>query len=100
VKIEPAKRGGGGDRPYLGSIPDFSSEAGGYKLMGVGKDSPAEKAGMKAGDTIIRFDQYKIGSLEDIDGALRKFKAGDKVKVTVLREGKEVVLEVTLGDPR
>lgn len=100
VKIEPAKRGGGGDRPYLGTIPDFSGEGEGYKLMGVGKDSPAEKAGMKSGDTIIKFDEYKIGSLEDIDGALRKFKAGDKVKVTVLREGKEVVLEVTLGEPR
>jgi hypothetical protein len=100
VKIEPAKQGGGGDRPYLGTIPDFSGEGTGYKLMGVGKDSPAEKAGMKAGDAIIQLDKYKIGSLEDIDGALRKFKAGDKVKVTVLRAGKEVVLEVTLGDPR
>jgi acetylornithine deacetylase/succinyl-diaminopimelate desuccinylase-like protein len=102
VKIEASKTGGGrgGDRPYLGSIPDFSGEGSGYKLMGVAKDSPADKAGMKAGDSIIKLDTYKIGNLEDIDGALRKFKAGDKVKVTVLREGKEVVLEVTLGEPR
>ncbi len=55
---------------------------------------------MRGGDTIIKLDKYKIGGLEDIDGALRKFKAGEKVKFTVLRDGKEVVLEVTLGEPR
>jgi hypothetical protein len=102
VKIEPSKMGGGrgGDRPYLGTIPDFSGEGTGYKLMGVAKDSPADKGGLQAGDSIILLEQYKIGNLEDIDGALRKFKAGDKVKVTVLRDGKSVVLEVTLGEAR
>jgi S1-C subfamily serine protease len=68
--------------------------------MGVAKDSPADKGGLQAGDSIILLEQYKIGNLEDIDGALRKFKAGDKVKVTVLRDGKSVVLEVTLGEAR
>jgi hypothetical protein len=100
VKIEPAKQGGGGDRPYVGTVPDFSGEGDGYKLRDVTKDSPADQAGIKAGDTIVQFDKYRIGSLEDYDGALRKFKAGDKVKFTVLRAGKEVVLEVTLGEPR
>ncbi len=102
VKIEPAKKGagGGGDRPYVGTVPSFSGEGPGYKLSDVTKDSPADQAGLKAGDAIIQLDKYKIGGLEDYDTALRKFKGGDKVKFTVLREGKEVVLEVTLGEPR
>ena len=91
---------GGGDRPYLGSIPDIGAEGPGYKLSGVSKDGPAEKAGIKAGDAIIKFGDYKIDNLEDIDGALRKYKGGDKVKVVVAREGKEVEVEVELGEPR
>jgi hypothetical protein len=89
-----------GERPYLGSIPDFSREVEGYALMGVAEGSPADRAGMKAGDVIVKFGDSKIGGLEDIDGALRKYKAGDKVPVVVLRDGKEVTLTVTLDPPR
>jgi hypothetical protein len=92
--------GGGGDRPYFGSIPDFSQEEPGYALSGVTKGGPAERAGMKAGDIIIRLGESKIGNLEDFDSALRKYKAGDKVKVVVKRGKEEVTLEVTLDPPR
>jgi hypothetical protein len=90
----------GGTRPYFGSIPDFRSEQKGYALSGVAKDSPAERAGIRGGDVVIQFGDSKIGNLEDIDGALRKYKAGDKVPVVVRRDGKEVKLEVTLDPPK
>ncbi len=96
----PQTAGDGGDRPYLGSIPDFSQEVEGYALMGVSKDSPAEQAGLKSGDVIVKFGESKIGGLEDIDSALRKFKAGDKVPVLIKRDGKEVTVTVTLAPPR
>ena len=89
-----------GDRPYFGSIPDFGQEVEGYALMGVTKDSPAAKAGLKAGDVIIKLGESRIGGLEDFDSALRKYKAGDKVKTTVKRNGEELELVVTLGKPR
>jgi hypothetical protein len=92
--------GADGDRPYFGSIPDFGQEAPGYAISGVTKDSPAERGGLKAGDAIVRLGDSKIGNLEDFDSALRKYKAGDKVQVVVLRSGKEVKLEVTLEPPR
>jgi membrane-associated protease RseP (regulator of RpoE activity) len=92
--------GGGGDRPYFGSIPDFAQDQPGYALSGVAKDSPAEKGGLKAGDVIIKLGESRIGNLEDFDSALRKYKGGDKVPVTVKRDGKEQTLEVTLGAPR
>jgi S1-C subfamily serine protease len=90
----------GGSRPYLGSIPDFSREVEGYALMGVSPGSPAERAGIKEGDVIIQFGESKIGGLEDIDGALRKYKAGDSVPVVVLRGEDEQTISVTLDPPK
>ena len=92
--------GGGGDRPYFGSVPDFSSDTTGYALAGVTKDSPADKAGFKAKDVIIRFGESRVGNLEDFDSALRKYKAGDKVPVVVKRGGSEVTLTVRLDPPK
>lgn len=90
----------GGNRPYFGSIPDFGQETPGYPLMGVSPDSPADKAGLKSGDVIVAIDKKKIGNLSDFDLALRKYKAGDTIAVTVLRGKDKKTLEVTLDKPR
>ncbi|PQO42242.1 M28 family peptidase [Blastopirellula marina] len=90
----------GGSRPYFGSIPDFAQVGKGYGIQGVSPGSPAADAGLKGGDIMIDLGGNRIGGLEDFDAALRKFKGGDKVEVTVLREGKEVKLTVTLAPPR
>jgi hypothetical protein len=100
VKGAAETLGGGGDRPYFGSIPDFSQEQPGYALTGVTKGGPAERGGLKAGDIIIQLGDSKIGNLEDFDSALRKYKAGDKVPVIVKRAAEQVKLEVTLDPPR
>lgn len=97
-KSKPQSRGG--DRPYFGSIPDFASDEPGYHLGGVATDSPAEKGGLQKGDAIVKLGDYKIGNLEDFDGALRKYKGGDKVPVIVKRDGQEVKLEVVLDPPK
>lgn len=89
-----------GSRPYFGSIPDFSSNATGYSISGVAPGSPAEKGGLQGGDVIIKLGDSKVGSLDDFDLALRNFKPGEQVSVTVLRSGKEVELKVTLATPR
>ena len=92
--------GGGGDRPYFGSIPDFSQDEPGYALTGVTKGGPAERGGIKAGDIIVEFGDSKIGNLEDFDSALRKYKAGDKVPVVVKRGAERVKVEITLDPPK
>jgi S1-C subfamily serine protease len=96
----PPAAGGGGDRPYFGSIPDFSQDVTGYAISGATKDGPAERAGLKGGDVVIKFGESQIGNLEDFDSALRKYKAGDKVPIVVKRAGADVKLEVTLDPPR
>ncbi|QDT28280.1 Aminopeptidase YwaD precursor [Gimesia panareensis] len=101
VKIErPAPTMRSGNRPYFGSIPDFGGEGPGYHISGASPGSPADKAGLKAGDAIIKMGKTKIDGLDDFDLALRMFSPGDEVDVTVLREGKRVKLTVKLGKPK
>jgi membrane-associated protease RseP (regulator of RpoE activity) len=95
-----AQPGGGGDRPYFGSIPDFAQDKPGYALMGVTQDGPAAKAGLEAGDIIIKLGESNIGNLEDFDSALRKHKAGEVVPVVVQRGEQELTFDVTLDPPR
>tara|TARA_B100000945_G_C20420504_1_gene617718 strand:+ start:1042 stop:3072 length:2031 start_codon:yes stop_codon:yes gene_type:complete len=90
----------GGERPYFGSIPDYADNVDGLPLTGVSANGPADKAGIKPKDVIVGINDYKIGGIEDFDSALRKFKAGNKIKVTVLRGTKKIVVELTLGEPR
>ena len=96
----PPQRGSGGDRPYFGSIPDFSQDQPGYALQGVTADGPAARAGLKAGDIIVKLGDSLIGNLEDFDSALRKYKAGEAVKVVARRGDAEVEVRVTLDPPR
>ncbi len=90
----------GGSRPYFGSIPDFGTATPGYALSGVSPNSPAARAGLKAGDVIVQFAKDRIGGLDDFDAALRNFKSGDRVPVTVERDGKRVTVQVVLDPPR
>ena len=89
-----------GSRPYFGSIPDFSEEIKGYAISGVSPGSPADKGGLKGGDVIVELGDKKIGGLDDFDLALREFSPGEQVDVTVLRDGQNVKLKVTLATPK
>ena len=85
--------------PYFGSIPGFGKgeDIEGARLMGTKPGSPAEKAGIQKGDVLVKFGEYDVTSLRDFAFALRQHKPGDKVPIVVIRDGKEVTLEATLG---
>jgi len=74
----------------LGIIPDFAYSGGGCRLSGVVQGSPAEKAGLKEGDTIIRINSTVVSKLKDLSDILKSLNAGDKITITFLREGKEM----------
>ncbi len=91
------EQAGRGFRVYLGTIPDYTAEVKGVKLMGVRPDGPAERAGLKAGDVIVKFGARRIENVYDYTYALQEHKPGETVVVVVLRDGREVPLEVTLA---
>lgn len=70
----------------------------GALIVSVSQGSPAEQAGMKAGDIITKFAQADIGNVTDLLVALRKQDPGQQVDVIVQRGSASQNLHVTLGD--
>ena len=67
----------------------------------VQKDTPADRAGFKAGDVIVRVGKRTVDELEDIYRELRKYDEGDKVEFEVLRKGarKTLTVEIEENEP-
>ena len=89
--------GGGGYGAYLGTIPDYMQTEGGVLLSGVRAGGPAEQAGLKEGDVIVKFDGVRIDNIYDYTFALRSRKPGQTVRITVKRGAAETDLVATLG---
>src|SRR3989344_3876309 len=62
------------------------------------KDSAAAKAGLKEKDVILEFNGEKITKEKSMTKIIAKYSPGDKVNLKVLRDGKEINIEVTLGE--
>ena len=98
VKVEKSTKGGNRDaiRVYLGTIPNYASEdVNGVLLSGVRGGAPADKAGLKAGDIIVRFAGKDIANIYDYTYALNAVKVGKPVEIEVMRKGKRIKLTVT-----
>jgi hypothetical protein len=86
-----------GARAFLGTRPAYGAEGKGVKLDGVSEGSPAEKAGLKGGDVIVKFDGKDVANIEDYMEGLARKKPGDTVEIVVLRDGKETPVKATLA---
>src|SRR5678815_4449014 len=75
----------GGFRVYLGTIPNYADTNDGLLLDGVRDDSPAAKAGLKAGDRIVRIGDREIKNVYDYTYALGEMKAGEEYVIGVVR---------------
>ena len=67
----------------------------GVKLSGVRGGSPADKAGLKAGDVIVEFGGQKVANIYDYTYALDAVKIGQPADIVVQRDGQRVTLKVT-----
>jgi hypothetical protein len=84
-------------RVYVGGVPDYGYDGEGLKISDVTAGSPADKAGLKAEDIVVKFADINIKNIYDYTGALGKFKPDDVVDFQVKR-GKEVLtIPVKLG---
>lgn len=82
--------------PSFGSIPDMAFSGKGVKFSDLREGSPAQKAGLKAGDIMTSFDGKTIDNLYDFTYALRSKSVGDEVDVNVLRNGQPLTVKVKL----
>lgn len=89
--LEP-KKGSSKFKVYLGTIPDYSNQVEGVKLMGVKGGSPADKAGILGDDTIVQFNGLEIKNIYDYVYALGKSKPGIPTSLVVLRNFKPLSL--------
>ncbi len=89
--------GGSGYGAYLGTIPDMTGSPGGVRITGVRAGSPAEQAGLTAGDVITAIGAKVVANLFDMTDALRSHQAGDTVVIVVQRAGAEQRLTAVLG---
>lgn len=60
--------------------------------------SPAEKAGLKGGDVITKVNNITLNEALSLASAVGRFKVGDTVELTVIRDGKEQKIKVTLAE--
>jgi hypothetical protein len=93
---QPATPRSAGYGPYFGSVPDFRDDLKGVLFSAVQDNSPAAKAGLKAGDLLVEFDGKPIQNLQDYAYALRAKQPGDRVQVVVKRNGRDVKADVLL----
>jgi len=68
----------------------------GVYVNGIAEGGAAQKTGMKAGDVILKVGNIDVNNVPQLQEQVGKFRPGDKVPVTVLRDGRENVYDLTL----
>ena len=80
---------------YLGTIPNYADSTDGLLLDGVRDDSPAAKAGLKAGDRIVKIGNREVKNVYDYTFALGEMKAGQEYVVELMRGSEKLTLKIT-----
>jgi S1-C subfamily serine protease len=106
--VDAIEKHGSIKRGYLGvssqpiRIPekqrDGRSEATGLLVLGIGADTPADRAGLLVGDILVGFGGRAVSDPETLLGLLTGERIGQPTPVTVLRGGQTTELPVTVGE--
>lgn len=89
--------------PYIGvtvqdAVPTYRDpDASGVYVAAVEKGSPANKGGLEKGDKILKVNDVEVENSSFFKYELYKYDIGDKILITVERDGKEKTLTITLG---
>jgi putative serine protease PepD len=85
------------EHSYLGVSLAERDGAVGAEIADVRSGSPAERAGLRAGDVITRVDGRAVERAEEVHRAIESRKPGDELELTVERDGEPRTVTVTLG---
>ncbi|MGN6752669.1 MAG: S1C family serine protease [Intrasporangium sp.] len=94
---------GHADHAFLGVsardavVTDRSAKRAGAQVVRVASGTPAEKAGVRQGDVIIMVNGERVDSSTALVAQVREMKAGEQAKLTVIRNGQRLELDVTLA---
>lgn len=87
--------------PALASSEKLASKQGAYVYADGGNPvvagSPADKAGLRSKDIILKIDNDTIGANGSMSSIIGQYRPGDTIKLTVLRDGKETTMTATLS---
>ncbi|WP_374192998.1 S1C family serine protease [Streptomyces sp. AV19] len=92
--------------PVIEATVNMKDAGGGARIVANGMGGtpavtpggPADKAGLKPGDVIVKLDDAKIDSGPTLISEIWTHKPGTKVTVTYVRDGKQKTTEITLGE--
>jgi putative serine protease PepD len=79
-----------------GSASDGTSQRAGAQIAAISANTPAADAGLQKGDVVVAVDSERVDSALSLVASIRERAVGDKVTLTVLRDGKKVDLTATL----
>jgi serine protease Do len=82
--------------PYLGVQGEPNSKD--AKISRAIPGSPAEKAGIQAGDIVVKFKGNNVGDFASLQNLVSECQAGDKVPVELMRGGERIKLELEVGE--
>lgn len=85
---------GRGFKVSLGTIPDYAWQGKGVKLTGARPDSPAIRAGLVAGDVIVKLGTHEVTNVHDYVFALGDLEPGRETTVEIERDGKRQTLKI------
>lgn len=93
-------------RPYIGisgqsidsNITEIYGLPAGISVQSVVENSPASSAGLKKGDIITKIEGKEVKTVAELNRIKYEYKIGDTITLTILRNGKEEEIKITLGE--
>lgn len=97
TKTKPSSSNAQGRKVSTGILPDYSFKGPGVRVAQVADNSPALQSGIQKDDVIVTLGGKTVNDLTDYSAQLKALKPGDKLKLTLNRDGRAIEVEVVLG---
>jgi len=96
-KVAQSSGTGEGRRTFnvsLGTVPGYGDATDGMLIDGVRTDSPADKAGLKSGDKIVKLAGKEVRNVQDYMVVLGDLKAGEEYEIVITRGGEKMTMKI------